>query len=317
MRENRVRSLIGTVPAGAALLMAGTSLLFTFTGAEGVWISSPGPLPALWHVLMAAVLTAGVFPSAFRGRPAFIAAGPLLMVAMRDVMQYYVRLTDGAIRTTTAFPLSALVVAVLIWCLARLRPTPDRETRRAPFLPRLAGVAAGGLLMTLALLLTFGATDYRRRADCAIVLGAGVWNDGSPSLALSDRVKEGIRLWQSGLVSHLIMTGGTGQNGWSEPEVMKRMAIEAGVPAEAVLTDPDGVDTFRSADNCGVIMAREGFSSALVVSHYYHLARCRMVFTLAGIKCATVPAHMTRRLVKEPHYVLRECAGFLAYLLPR
>ena len=99
--------------------------------------------------------------------------------------------------------------------------------------------------------------------------------------------------------------------------VMARIAIEAGVPAEAVLIDRGGVDTRRSAEGCRRVMVREGLSTALVVSHYYHLARCRMAFALSGIQCHTVPARMSRRLAREPYFVLRECAGFLAYLLPR
>ena len=118
-------------------------------------------------------------------------------------------------------------------------------------------------------------------------------------------------------MDHLIMTGGVGRNGWSEPEVMKRTAMEAGVPATAILTDPTGVDTRRSAEGCRRLMTAAGLESALIVSHYYHLARCRMAFALAGIRCRTVPARMSRRLAREPYYVLRECAGFLAYLFPR
>ena len=55
----------------------------------------------------------------------------------------------------------------------------------------------------------------------------------------------------------------------------------------------------------------------MIVSHYYHLARCKMLFTEQGVPCATVPARMSMRLAKEPYYVLRECLAYLAYSLER
>ena len=312
-------SLIAAVPAGAAALIAATSILLAVAGGQEVWISSPLPWHGAWHILIAAVMLAALRPPAARlpRRIALLASAVFLLIAVDDILGYYLLLSGESIRSTLPFPLSIPVAFVLLWGLLRLRSGAVVSHRRQAGFPRLAGVLTGSLAMLLALLITFGSTDYRRRADCAIVLGAAVWDDGTASLALADRVNEGIRLWREGLVDRLVMTGGTGRNGWSEPRVMKRMAIAAGVPAGAVFIDEDGLDTFRSAEGCRRVMDREGLSTALLVSHYYHLARCRMVFALAGIDCHTVPARMSRRLAREPWFVLRECAGFIAYLLPR
>ena len=43
------------------------------------------------------------------------------------------------------------------------------------------------MLLPLVVVLTFGPTRYARPADCALVLGARVYDDGRPSLALSAR----------------------------------------------------------------------------------------------------------------------------------
>ena len=55
----------------------------------------------------------------------------------------------------------------------------------------------------------------------------------------------------------------------------------------------------------------------VAVSHYYHLARIKLVSRRMGIACATVPCPMTRRLAKEPYFVARECAAFVSYYLFR
>ena len=58
------------------------------------------------------------------------------------------------------------------------------------------------------------------------------------------------------------------------------------------------------------IMADRGLGSALVVSHYYHEPRARMLFHRAHVVAYTVPAKMKRRLVKEPWFLLREVIAY-------
>jgi uncharacterized SAM-binding protein YcdF (DUF218 family) len=112
------------------------------------------------------------------------------------------------------------------------------------------------------------------------------------------------------------MTGGTGREGISEPQVMRRLAMEAGLQEEDIICDETGVNTAASARNCLELMKRNGFKSALAVSHYYHTPRIKMLFKRAGIRCYVVPARMTRRPAREFYYVFRECAAiYYHYLL--
>jgi uncharacterized SAM-binding protein YcdF (DUF218 family) len=57
-------------------------------------------------------------------------------------------------------------------------------------------------------------------------------------------------------------------------------------------------------------MHREGLGSALVVSHYYHEPRAKMLFDRARVRSWTVPATMHRRLYKEPWFVTREVGAY-------
>jgi len=158
---------------------------------------------------------------------------------------------------------------------------------------------------------TFGPTNYARQADCAVVFGAKVWDDGTPSLALSDRVDEGIRLYQKGFVKKLIMSGAIdNRNGYSEPEVMKKRALEAGVSTADIVLDEAGVDTSSTVRNTAMLMQHEGFSTALAVSHYYHEPRVKMLFSRTRVHVYTVPAKMTRHLVKEPLFIVREILAY-------
>ena len=96
---------------------------------------------------------------------------------------------------------------------------------------------------------------------------------------------------------------------------MRARAMAAGVPSSAIVLDEQGLNTRASAANSRTIMAQQGWRRALVVSHYYHLARCKAAFTRAGVRAVTVPAHMPQRMRREPYFLLRECAAYLVYAL--
>ena len=132
------------------------------------------------------------------------------------------------------------------------------------------------------------------------MFGAGAYPDGTPSQALYDRVRHGIRLYHAGVAPVIVMSGGD-----NEPAVMKRLALEAGVPESAIELDAEGLNTYRTLRNLK-------HTRVVAVSHYYHLARIKLTARRLGIRCATSPCHMSRRLVYEPWYVARECAAFVA-----
>jgi uncharacterized SAM-binding protein YcdF (DUF218 family) len=356
----------GGAASGALGFLSLSSLLFALAGGGAIWISSPLPGARAWHLAVAVasgLLAAARLRPLRRGRRALAAAAFLFALrALWDSGRFYAAWAEGALRASCPVPLS-LVLALLLAgegvrllsrsaaaALAAEPPTPAHASpdpggmpAASPALWLLRGAAAlaGATALLLAFLVTFGCTDYRRPADCAIVLGAGVRADGTPSLALADRIAEGVRLYHEGLVPLLVMTGGTGRWGHSEAAVMREQAIAAGVPAAAILLDEEGTNTRASAANCRALMERHGLATALLVSHYYHLARCKEVFRRQGnlesgsasggsqlappsrgegsasrLRFATVPAPMSRRLAREPYYLLRECAAYVVYALP-
>lgn len=281
------------------------------------WITIPA---SRWLTHALALLLAGALlanaiiadrPPLLR-RAGALLAGSVAVIAIVDVFSFFGALRRGAILTPAIVPASLLVAiffAAIAFDMVRpLAPPPRSHLRSAVRL-----VAACALLASLPILrmITFGPTRYERRADCAVVFGARVWNDGTPSLALSDRVDESIRLYHQGRVSRLVMSGGVEpENGFSEAEVMRDRAQKAGVPREAILLDEQGVDTAATVRNVAKLLRKEKLGSALVVSHYYHEPRAKMLFDRAGVRAFTVPATMTRRLLKEPYFLVREVAAF-------
>jgi uncharacterized SAM-binding protein YcdF (DUF218 family) len=239
--------------------------------------------------------------------------GTGVLLAVHDVVQFYAVVARGRIDSPALLPAS-LVVAALLAALASSILTDGEERPRWTPRRALASIAAAGATWAatpLLLMVTLGPTRYARHADCAIVFGARVWDDGRPSDSLADRIDEGVRLYQQGLVGRLVMSGGIDQrNGFSEPEVMRDRAVRAGVRAEDVLLDEAGIDTASTVKNCAALMRQHGLGSTLAVTHYYHEPRVKMLFERAGVRTYTVPARMSRRLLKEPYFVVREVLAF-------
>jgi len=75
----------------------------------------------------------------------------------------------------------------------------------------------------------------------AIVFGAGLMVDGSPTSVLKDRVATAADLYNSGKINKILMSGDNRFLNYNEPGAMKSYALELGIPEEDIVLDyPDG-----------------------------------------------------------------------------
>lgn len=121
--------------------------------------------------------------------------------------------------------------------------------------------------------------------DCIIVLGAGVWADGSPTAMLEDRLKMGIDLYKQGIAPKIIMSGDHGQKNYDEVNIMKAYAIEQGVLSEDIFMDHAGFSTYET-----MYRARDIFQvkKAVVVTQKYHIYRALYIAEKLGIEAVGV-----------------------------
>lgn len=124
-------------------------------------------------------------------------------------------------------------------------------------------------------------------ADCILVLGAGVREDGTPSLMLADRLDTAITLYQNGVSDRLLMSGDHGRVDYDEVNVMKQIAVDAGIPSEAVFMDHAGFSTYDS-----LYRARDIFQAKkiVIVTQKYHLYRALYLAKALGLDAAGVAA---------------------------
>ena len=256
----------------------------------------------------------GVLPpdKSWRRNLTLACAGVLAGFATLNVAQYYRLLWLGRLRAGLPLPLSLLVAAAMVtivWAVAR---EPGTRLRRARWY-QIAPVCLAWLVAFPVLqMLCFGRTDYRRRADAVIVLGARVYADGRLSDALADRTRTACQLYRDGLAPKLILSGGPGDGGIGETEAMKRLAIDLGVRSQDIVADEAGVNTRATVKNTGLLLSRRPAARVLVVSHFYHLPRIKLAYWWAGREVLTVPAR-ENPLFLHPYNMVREVAAFWFY----
>jgi SanA protein len=136
----------------------------------------------------------------------------------------------------------------------------------------------------------------------AIILGAKVWDDGSLSHALIDRVTTGVELYKAGKVKKLLMSGDNPSAAYDEPTAMKGEAIKQGVPEADIVLDFAGRRTY---DTC--YRAKEIFDlkNAVIVSQEFHLARSIYLCENLGVESFGVIANR-RKYLGENYWAFRE-----------
>jgi uncharacterized SAM-binding protein YcdF (DUF218 family) len=177
-----------------------------------------------------------------------------------------------------------------------------------------------GWAATVATIYAYGRMDRARPSGAIVVLGAAQY-DGKPSPVLRARLDHAIDLYHRGIADTLIMTGGTGTGDTvSEAVVSRRYAARAGIPAEAVLVEEQGLTSLQSMNEVAKLMERHGLQSAVLVSDPFHMLRLRLLALRVGIRARTSPTRtspISRNPGEERKFILRESLSLPLALVER
>jgi uncharacterized SAM-binding protein YcdF (DUF218 family) len=127
-----------------------------------------------------------------------------------------------------------------------------------------------------------------------------------------------VQALRAGKGGRLLVTGGLGAHPPAEAQVMRQLALDAGVQPAQILVEDQATSTFQSAVYCARILRQHGWSTALVVTDRYHLPRALLVFRGLGIRAlGSAPRHgrYSQRLWKRWYYRAREVLAFAWYVL--
>jgi vancomycin permeability regulator SanA len=197
---------------------------------------------------------------------------------------------------------------------AEADPSANRLVRILRWLRR-PKVLAGAVLLSLTVVLAapiavlvveqpnrYRLGDDIPAAPVALVLGAAILPNGTPSTLLAMRLDVAAQLYHDGTVQALVMSGDNSRTTYDEVSVMADYAVGLGVPREAIVTDHAGFDTYSS---CYRARSVWGVTRAIVVTQPFHLARAVAVCRALGVETVGVQTE-PRSIVETGRFWLRE-----------
>jgi vancomycin permeability regulator SanA len=165
------------------------------------------------------------------------------------------------------------------------------------WLRRAVSVGLGGLVvLTLVVALSAWSIDHQARgylytadavppAPVALVLGAQVDPDGTPSPFLAARLALAQRLYETGKVKVLLVSGDNSRPDYDEPSAMRTWLLQHGIPDQRIVRDYAGFDTY---DSCARAIRIFGVHRLVVVTQTFHLARAVALCRHLGIDATGV-----------------------------
>ena len=159
-------------------------------------------------------------------------------------------------------------------------------------------------------------------AHFGVVLGYALEKDGTPTAALRDRVRLGVRLLEKGAVRRLVFSGGHPGGGLrgnkSEAEIMEAFAtkiIAAGGDAGRFLLEEASTSTRENALFTEKLVSKEeGASAVVVITSPFHQLRAGLVFSKVFSKVAVAELDLVDgEASHDPVAVLREILALLYY----
>jgi uncharacterized SAM-binding protein YcdF (DUF218 family) len=158
--------------------------------------------------------------------------------------------------------------------------------------------------------------DSRPQSDAIVVLGSAQYN-GVPSSIFEARLEHALRLYDAGVAPVVVTVGGKkAGDQFTEAEAGRDYLAGAGVPADALLAVPEGVDTLESMRVVGAAFRERGWSSAVLVTDPWHAMRAERMAEDSGLEAASSPTRQgpaVQTRTTQFRYILRETAAYLLY----
>lgn len=173
-----------------------------------------------------------------------------------------------------------------------IHPRRPRSWRRRVVLT-VTTVAAAGIVAVVGPLLwvrvaSAGRVDIATDSPgspVALVLGAGLTPEGTPTPFLADRLDAAKTLFDAGKVKVILVSGDNRSTSYDEPTAMSRYLTQRGVPSDRVVADYAGLDTY---DSC--VRARQifGVDRLVVITQGFHAPRAVAICRAVGVDAIAV-----------------------------
>lgn len=150
----------------------------------------------------------------------------------------------------------------------------------------------------------------RNNSGYGLLLGTSKYlSSGSLNPYYAARIDAAARLYKSGVVERIILSGDNRDKYYNEPAKMKADLIERGVPETAMSADPMGLRTYDSVKRCKEIF---GVNNPIIITQKSHCKRALYIADGLGMKAEGFAA---RTPVEMKFWAYNESREFLAKML--
>src|SRR6185369_1999307 len=123
--------------------------------------------------------------------------------------------------------------------------------------------------------------------------------------------------YEAGVAPVIVTVGGkaTGDQ-FTEAEAGRDYLANAGIPGDALLAVPEGVDTLESMRVVAAAFKERGWTSAVLVTDPWHVMRAQRMAEDSGIEATSSPTRQgpaVQTRTTQFRYILRETAAYLVY----
>ena len=195
---------------------------------------------------------------------------------------------------------------------------------------RRLGVSVLGLVATYALFFEtpfvwwiaapLQVAEPARRAEAIVVFAGSVGESGKAGGGYQERVARAVELYREGHAPRLVFSSGYAF-AFAEADVMRQLAIDLGVPSEAMVLETHASSTYDNVVFVTRILEAEGRRSALLVTSPYHARRALLTWRAQApaIAVTSVPArtqfyaHGRGASLEQIRGILHEYLAIVAY----
>lgn len=174
-------------------------------------------------------------------------------------------------------------------------------------------------IITAIRIVNYSNKDETQKADVAIVLGAGIWNN-VPSPVFQERINHSIELYKNGYVKKIIFTGGKADGKkFSESYVAKNYAEKLGVKSEDILIEEKSKITQENLEFAKKLMVKNNLSKTLLVSDPLHMKRTVLIAKDMNIDAYSSPTKSSKfkSTKNKLKFLMRESFFYITYKIYR
>lgn len=128
----------------------------------------------------------------------------------------------------------------------------------------------------------YGSVDEVHVCKSALLLGTSkLLDSGNINPYFKNRIDATVELYESGKISHIVISGDNSRKEYNEPQDMKDALVLRGISSEDITLDYAGFNTYDSVQRMKKIFSQKEF---IIVSQKFHNQRAIYISQSIGLK---------------------------------